>query len=625
MMAFYTVQFLDGLSYAATLFLMAAGLSLIFGVTRIVNFAHGSFYMLGAYLAYSCAMLLMPKIGAAAGFWIGIGVAAVAVGVVGVLMEWLVLRRIYHAPELFQLLATFGVVLVVQDLVLAVWGREDLLAPRAPGFRGSVQILGERFPQYQLLLILLAPLVLGLLWLLFHRTRWGILVRAATEDREMTGALGVNQRALFTSVLFLGSALAGLGGALQIAKEAVTLQMDVQMIAETFVVVVVGGMGSILGAYLAAVLIGEVHAFGILIFPKITLVLVFAVMAAVLVVRPYGLLGRAETPPRLAIGRVPLLLVPNASLSRVWAVLVGLLALTVLPWVAGEYLTAIATEILIFTMFAASLHFILSIGGMSSFGHAAYFGLGAYGVALTTHSLHASMGLSLAAGVAAALAVALVFGWLSARLSGIYLAMLTLALAQILWSVAFQSDWTGGDNGILGVWPQGIPSSKRAYYLFVLVCASLSLWLLRRVIFSPFGYALRAGRDASLRSEAVGLDVARVRWMALGLAGGLAGLAGGLYAYHTGSVFPNVLGMTLSLDALLMVLLGGLHTLIGPLLGAAVYHALKTELVRLTEYWRLVLGLCIIVLVVAFPQGIGGFLRDTATRGLRRSQTSAPG
>ena len=139
---------------------------------------------------------------------------------------------------------------------------------------------------------MLGPIVLGALWLLFNRTRWGTLVRAATLDREMVGALGVNQRMLFTSVFFLGSCLAGLGGALQLPREAVNLHMDLSIIAEAFVVVVVGGLGSVTGAYLAAVIIGVMHAFGILIFPKITLVLVFLIMAVVLIVRPHGLMGR---------------------------------------------------------------------------------------------------------------------------------------------------------------------------------------------------------------------------------------------------------------------------------------------------------------------------------------------
>src|SRR6185312_5936919 len=250
--------------------------------------------------AYSLSQFLMPKLGAPLGFWSGVVLAALVVGLVGVVMEVLLLRRIYHVPELFQLLATFGVVLVVQDAALAIWGREDLFAGRAPGLKGTVEILGERFPQYHLFLICLSPIVLGSLWLLFHRTRWGVLVRAATQDREMAGALGVNERWLFSSVLFLGSLLAGLGGALQIPKEAVNLQMDIHVITAAFLVVVIGGMGSVTGAFLASLLVGLLSAFGTLIFPQATLVLTFLVMAAVLVIRPYGLLGKPETHPRAA-------------------------------------------------------------------------------------------------------------------------------------------------------------------------------------------------------------------------------------------------------------------------------------------------------------------------------------
>jgi branched-chain amino acid transport system permease protein len=615
-MAIYLIQALSGLSHAATLFLVACGLSIIFGVTRIVNFAHGSFYMLGAYVAYSMSQLLMAKIGVPLGFWSGIVLAGLTVGLVGVVMEVAVLRRIYRAPELFQLLATFGVVLVVQDAALFIWGREDLLSPRAPGFKGTVEILGERFPQYHLFLIVLAPVVLGLLWLLFHRTRWGTLVRAATQDREMTGALGVNQRWLFTSVVFLGAFLAGLGGALQIPKEAVNLQMDINIIAEAFVVVVIGGMGSVTGAFLAALLVGEISAFGVLKFPQLTLVLIFLVMAVVLVVRPYGLLGRPEGLGRGAVPAQEAQLRPAGPwLSRAGIALLVLLALV--PAFAGDYAEVLVTEVLILALFAASLHTIMGIGGMVSFGHAAWFGLGAYAAALLLTRFAVPMQGALVAAPLIAAAMALLFGWFCIRLTGVYLAMLTLAFAQILWSVAFQSSWTGGDNGILGVWPPAWLGSKAGYYYVTLALVVASLLLLRRAVFAPFGYALRAARDSSLRSESIGIDVRRQQWMAFTVAGGFAGLAGALHAFHKGSVFPTVLSIPQSIDALVMVLLGGLQTLSGPAVGAAAYHFLQTEVMRATEYWRVILGAAILLLVIAFPQGIVGSLQRLRTRFLR--------
>ncbi|MGA8007154.1 MAG: branched-chain amino acid ABC transporter permease, partial [Burkholderiales bacterium] len=298
------IQFLNGLAGASSLFLVAAGLSIIFGVTRIINFAHGSFFMLGLYLAYS----LIERFGhSAAGFWSGVVLASVAVALLGALVEVVLLRRIYAAPELLQLLATFALVLVIQDFTLWAWGPEDLLGPRAPGLGGAVEIAGHRFPEYDLLLIVLGPIVLLVLHSLLTRTRWGTLVRAATEDREMAGALGVNQKWLFTTVFALGALLAGAGGAIQIPREPANLYLDLSVIADAFVVVVVGGLGSIPGAFLAALLIAEIKAFcigvgdvtlagSVVSLSKLTLVVEFVVMAVVLVLRPWGLLGRRPTP-----------------------------------------------------------------------------------------------------------------------------------------------------------------------------------------------------------------------------------------------------------------------------------------------------------------------------------------
>ena len=236
----FAVQFLGGLAGASTLFLIAVGLSLIFGVTRIVNFAHGSFYMLGIYVAYSVVARFG---GTVPGFWASLLIAALAVAVMGVIIELLLLRRVYQAPELFQLLATFAVVLIVRDATLALWGPEDLLGPRAPGLKGSVEILGRQFPQYDLVLIFIGPAVLALLWFMLARTRFGVLIRAATQDREMVGALGVNQAWLFTAVFGLGAFLAALGGALQAPREPANLGLDLVAIGEAFVVVVVGEIG----------------------------------------------------------------------------------------------------------------------------------------------------------------------------------------------------------------------------------------------------------------------------------------------------------------------------------------------------------------------------------------------
>jgi branched-chain amino acid transport system permease protein len=610
----FLFQLLNGLTGASGLFFVAAGLSLIFGVTRIVNIAHGSLYMLGTYIAYSLA----TRIGGALGFWGGIIATGILVGAIGALIEIVLLRRIYRAPELFQLLATFGLVLIINDATLYIWGPEDLLGPRAPGLRGAVEILGRYLPSYDLFLAAIAPLALIALHFALTRTRFGRLIRAATQDREMVGALGVNQALLFTAVFALGAALAGFGGALQVAREPANLGTDLTAIGDAFVVVVVGGMGSIPGAYLAAVIIAEVKAicigigvvdFGFMSvnFSKLTLVAEFLVMAAVLIVRPYGLLGRPQAAVRsVAEPENPLRSAGAALKTLGLAVLALLLCLPLLAQ-GSPYLMILGIDVLIAVIFAASLHFIAGPGGMHSFGHAAYFGLGAYGAALLVKWLAAPMGIGLIAAPLVALAGALLFGWFAVRLSGVYLAMLTLAFAQIVWAGVFQwENLTGGSNGVIGVWPPPPFDRASVYYLLTLALAVIAVLLLRRFLFAPFGYAMRAGRDSALRAEAIGIDVKRVHWLGFAIAGAVCGVAGGLFVFAKGSISPETVGVGRSIDGLVMVLLGGIQTLTGPIVGASVFATLQDTVMRQTEYWRALLGVIILLLVLAFPQGIAG-------------------
>jgi branched-chain amino acid transport system permease protein len=612
-------QALNGLAAASSLFLVGAGLSLIFGVTRIINIAHGSLYMLGLYLAATFAL----KVGGGLGFWGGILAAGLVVAALGALVEVLLLRRIYQAPELFQLLATFALVLIINDAVQYVWGPEDLLGPRAPGLRGSVEILGRNFPTYDLFLIAIGPLVLLLIHLMLAKTRFGRLIRAATQDREMVGALGVNQAMLFTVVFVLGAFLAGFGGALQVAREPANLGLDLVVISDAFVVVVVGGMGSITGAFLAAIIIAEVKALCIGVglvhfgafavnFSKLTLVAEFLVMAIVLIVRPYGLLGRPQAavrnPAEIDDPIRPATLALKATAA---AVLIGLLLLPLAN--VSPYALVLGVDVLIAILFATSLHFIMGPGGMHSFGHAAYFGLGAYGAALMVKFVAAATPVALIAAPLAALLGALLFGWFAVRLSGVYLAMLTLAFAQIVWSILFQwEDVTGGSNGILGIWPQAPFDSRTAFYLLTLALAVAGVLLLRRFLFAPFGYAMRAGRDSVLRAESIGINVKRVHWIGFAIAGTFGGVAGGTFAFAKGTISPDVAWVSRSIDAMVMVLLGGIQTLTGPIVGAAVFTVLQDNVMRQTTFWRGLLGAVILLLVLVFPGGIVGALSKRA-------------
>ncbi len=603
-MSLLLVQLLSGLANAMFLFLIASGLSLIFGVTRIVNFAHGSFYMLAAYLTYSLAAALP---GGPAAFDLAVLVAALAVAAIGGLVEVLLLRRVYRAPELYQLLLTFALVLITADLVRWIWGADNKTGPSAPGLAGSVPIAGQLFPSYDLAIIVFGPLVALGLWLLFHRTRWGVLIRAATQDREMVAALGVDQSRLFTSVFVLGSFLAGLGGALQVPRLALTTVMDTSVIVEAFVVVVIGGMGSVWGALLASLLIGVLNAYGVLLLPKIAIVLIFVVMAVVLVVRPWGLLGRPEIQLRPPGGGA---VAERAArpLHPAWTV-AALLVLAALPLLLPTYWVSIAVEIFAFALFAASVQLLMAVGGMVSFGHAAYFGVGAYGAALLLKLAGLPMPVAfLGAPLVAALA-AVLFGYFCVRLTSIYFAMLTLAFAQIVYAIVHQWDEvTGGDNGVLSVWPAAWLASPARYYYWALVATVAGVALLRRVTASPFGLTLRAIRDHARRAEALGVNIRALQWTAFVVAGFVAGLGGAVFAFLKGSVFPVYTESPMSVQPLVMVLLGGVASPSGPLLGATVYKLLDTVITRYTDYWQIVLGAILMVLVLVFPRGIAGVL-----------------
>jgi branched-chain amino acid transport system permease protein len=332
-------------------------------------------------------------------------------------------------------------------------------------------------------------------------------------------------------------------------------------------------------------------------------------MAVVLVVRPWGLMGRPQAVSRnSAPPEAPLRRADRALKIAGAVLLVALLAWPFLT-VSSPYLTVLAIDLLTAALFATSLHFLMGPAGMHSFGHAAYFGLGAYGAALLVSSLHLPMELALLVSPLVAAAGALVFGWFCVRLSGVYLAMLTLAFSQIVWSVVFQwDDFTGGSNGITGVWPAEWLSDKRSYYYLTLAFVAGAVLLIRRMLFAPFGYAMRAGRDSPLRADAIGIDVKRVQWVAFVIAAVFAGLSGALYAFSKGSISPDTVSIGRSVDGLVMVLLGGLQTLAGPIVGAVTFTWLQDAVARNTDYWRALLGGIILVLVLVFPQGIAGFV-----------------
>jgi branched-chain amino acid transport system permease protein len=282
-------QLLGGLSTAMFIFLIASGLSLVFGVMGVLNFAHGSFYMIGAYLAWQMMQWLEPLMGS---FWLAVLAAALGVALLGGIIERFLLRFLYGREELYQLLFTYALVLILADGVKALWGTQQLSVSRPPILAGSLGVLGTTLPAYNLFIILLGPAIAVTAWLALTRSPAGRLVRAAALDREMLGALGADVGLIYTGMFVTSSFLAGLAGALVTPIQSVVPGMDVSIIVDAFIVVVIGGLGSFWGTFWGSVIYGQVLSFGILILPGFSLFSTFALMAVILIVRPWGLFGR---------------------------------------------------------------------------------------------------------------------------------------------------------------------------------------------------------------------------------------------------------------------------------------------------------------------------------------------
>jgi branched-subunit amino acid ABC-type transport system permease component len=283
------VQFISGLSRAMILFLMASGLTLVFGVMKVINFAHGAFYMLGAYLAFTLTQALAGSIG----FWAALLVAPTIVCLLGGVVELILLRRIYDKEHLLQILLTYALIFVLNDAIKMIWGVDLRIITLPKALSGFATFFGHRFPVYYFFIIAVGAAVAVLLWLLLKKTRFGRLLRASAEHGDMVSLLGYNVSALFTLVFIMATWLGGLAGAVIAPTVRLSLGMDVEIIIECFIVVIVGGLGNIWGALLGALIAGQVYAFGILIVPQFAMAFLFILAALIILFRPYGLLGKA--------------------------------------------------------------------------------------------------------------------------------------------------------------------------------------------------------------------------------------------------------------------------------------------------------------------------------------------
>ena len=282
------IQFISGLSRAMILFLIASGLTLVFGVMGVVNFAHGSFYMVGAYMAFTLTQTLTGFVG----FWAALLIAPTIVCIIGGLVEVILLRRIYDKEHLLQILLTYALIFIFNDAIKMIWGVDLRIVDLPESLSGFLTLFGHRFPVYYFFIIGVGMSVALLLWLLLKKTRFGKLLRASAEQREMVGLLGYNVGGLFTLVFIMATWLGGLSGAVIAPTIRLSLGMGMEIIIEAFIVVIVGGLGNIWGALLGALIAGQIYAFGILYVPNYAMAFLFILAAVIIIFRPYGLLGK---------------------------------------------------------------------------------------------------------------------------------------------------------------------------------------------------------------------------------------------------------------------------------------------------------------------------------------------
>ena len=610
-MEFLLAQLLNGLVYGMLLFLIAAGLSLIFGLMNVVSLAHGSFFMLGAFIGLAVYRVTHS-------FWLACLIAPIPVTILGTIMEMGFLRPLYRRGHLDQVLLTFGFTFIFFDAVQTFWGREIFSIPVPPLLQGVVHFGSGVYPIYRLFLIALGTVLALILWLVLERSRLGAMVRAGVDDSAMAAGLGGNIPALFTGVFSGGVALAGLGGVVAGPILGVYAGMDADILIPAFIVIVVGGMGSLRGAFIGSLLIGEADTFGKAYLPELALFFIYLVMAVVLLARPQGMFGIARVPSPTVPAISPPAPAPSHHALAV-AVLVAV-ALIAFPLFVANYPRALVSEIYIFAIFAMSLDLLLGYTGLSSLGHAAFFGLGSYFVIVLGVMFGLNAWIGVALGVVAAGLAGAVIGYFCVRISGIPFLMLTLAFSQLIYSIALKwRDVTGGSDGI------GIPEKPSFFgldlansltmYYVALVLFAVCYALLRQLTNSPLGLVFVGIRENEERMRAIGYATRAYKLLSFTIGSAFAGFAGGLYAIFNGFISPDAIYWSSSGDVLIMAMLGGTGTLIGPAIGAGVFLLMKNLISSYTAHWPLIIGLIFVACVLYFPSGIWGALRKLRLRG----------
>ncbi|MCP4722754.1 MAG: ABC transporter permease [Desulfobacteraceae bacterium] len=610
------IYIFNGMTFAMLLFIVASGLNIALGFLGVLNFSHGALFLLGAYVTYSVTEIF-------GSFWPALFIAPLIIGLLGGLIEAIFLRPLYRRHHIYTILLTFGMILVFYDLIKIIWGADVKTVAMPAGLSGTVSLFGEVFPIVSIFTIC-AGLITALgLWLLFDKTKLGRILRAVSMDREIAGALGFNVPMVGTIAFMLGAALAGFAGTLGSLKLSIVPGADAEILIYCFAIVVIGGVGSFRGTFVSSLIVGEMHVLGGVFFPDLAMSFVFILLVVFLSILPRGLFGREIEQAHIpiapytgGIGRLFRWLSPGVA-NQTMMILV-FLVLAFLPAWLSQYTLLLWGEILIFSLFAISFNLLFGFTGMLSFGQASIFSAGAYGIAILSTVYNISWSLAFMGSLIFSVLVTFIFGIFSIRRSEIYFGMLTLAFAQLFYSIIFKwNSLTGGADGFSGIaFPRleifnriiEIKSPINNYY-FMLFFVGISYLIIRRIIKSPFGQIMTAIRENPDRAEYMGLNTRKYKLIVFMIAGFFAGLSGALFAPFSGTIDPLMSHWSKSGEPIFMSLIGGISTLFGPGLGTYIYYTFNSFIISITEYWQLIMGLLLITIVMVFPIGITGFCK----------------
>ncbi len=595
-------QLLIGLINGSFYAMLSLGLAVIFGLLNIVNFAHGAQYMLGAL----CAYVLLTWFGI--GYWPALLVAPVIVAAFGILLERTLLRHLYNVNHLYGMLLTFGVALIVEGLARQQFSSSGN-SYGTPASLASAWNLGFMFlPVYRAWVIGASLTVCLLTWFVIEKTRLGAQLRAATENPVLTRAFGINVPRLVTLTYGFGVGLAALAGVMAAPVYQINPQMGSDIIIVVFAVVVIGGMGSIMGAIVSGFGLGIAEGLTKVFYPQASTTVVFIIMAVVLLVRPNGLFGNAV--PQ-AQGHTPGADAGAPTCTPAILRGIGLAALAFGLLAPLAVYPVFLMKVLCLALFASAFNLLLGYGGLLSFGHAAFFGGASYITAYCVKVLALDPLLGILAGIVGAGLLGMAFGFLAIRRQGIYFSMITLALAQMVYFFAVQAPFTNNDEGIQGV-PRGMLfglldlSNATTMYYFVFACFLFGLWVVYRSINSPFGNVLKSIRENEPRAISLGYFADHYKLLAFVLSAMIAGLAGSLDALVFQLASLTNVHWSMSGHAILMTILGGVGTVSGPIVGALIVAGMENYLAHLGSWVTVIHGGIFILCVLVFRRGIVG-------------------